>query len=308
MTTWLVTGASGFLGRQVVGTLSRSGATTGDRIVALGRRRPDDNRTAAFVAADLLDPQGLDVALDAIRPDVVIHCAGATPPQPDPTAYDLSNRLATEHLLAGLRRLDCPVRVVLVGSAAELGPVPVAELPVGESYPAAPVEDYGRSKLAATRRGLAEGPPLAVLAARVFNPIGPGTPATNAFGRFARLLTGPGPDPLTLEVGDLAARRDFIDVRDVADALIALAARGRSGQLYHIGTGGSHAVGAGLERLIGLSGRAVTVVSSGPGPGPSDSRAAIDRIVADTGWAPRIPFERSLDDLWVEVAGDAGAA
>ena len=134
------------------------------------------------------------------------------------------------------------------------------------------------------RRGRAlERPPLEVMVARVFNPIGPGTPATQALGRFASRLAEPGQDPLELAVGDLDSRRDFIDVRDVARAMVALATRGKAGLVYHVGTGQSHRVGDGLERLAQLSGR---VVQASVDPvlydrrGPLDSRADIGRIIA----------------------------
>ena len=153
--------------------------------------------------------------------------------------------------------------------------------------------------------GLAEGPPLEVIAARIFNPIGPGTPPTQALGAFAARLAEPGPDPLDLPVGLLGARRDFIDVRDVARALIALALRGGAGQLYHVGTGESRAVADGLDFLIALSRRSVMRCQD-PAllrrPGPPDSRAAIGRIIAETGWRPRITFEDSLRDLWNEIS------
>src|SRR5207249_1819819 len=100
----------------------------------------------------------------------------------------------------------------------------------------------------------------------------------------------------------------FVDVRDAAEAMVLLALRGRPAQVYHVGTGRSHRVGDGLERLIRLSGRAVQVESRPPrveGRGPSDSRADTRKIAAHTGWAPRIPWEQSLADLWSEAVGRA---
>jgi nucleoside-diphosphate-sugar epimerase len=306
MSVWLVTGASGFVGRHVLDAL-----TTGDeftsrsdaRVIALGRRRPADWPEDRFVSADLNDATTLRQVLHRTAPDFVIHTAGRTPPADDDELYR-TNFWATTHLLSALRTLEKPIRIVLSGSAAELGPVEPADLPVGEDYAGYPVEAYGRSKYLATLRGLSERPPLEVSVARVFNPIGPGTPPSQAFGRFAARLADPGPDPLDLTVGDLEARRDFIDVRDVARAMIALAMRGRSGRVYHVGTGRSRRVGDGLEFLVRLSGRAVQtrVDPALKGRrGPSDSRAAIDRIVAQTGWSPRIAWEETLEDLWREV-------
>jgi GDP-4-dehydro-6-deoxy-D-mannose reductase len=306
MAVWLVTGGNGFLGRRVLEELASREAgpsASATQIIVLGRHRPANGTEHGFVEADLNDPEGLREALQGIEPDFVLHTAGKTRPANDEELYR-ANFWSTTHLLGALRRIGKPMRIVLAGSAAELGSVEEARLPVDESYPAEPVDAYGRSKWMATRSALAERPPLEVVAARIFNPIGPGLPPTQAFGAFAARLAEPGPDPLAMPVGHLDSRRDFVDVRDVARAMIALALHGRPGQVYHVGTGASHAVREGLEFLIESSGRSV-VPHEDPDllriPGPADSRAAIDRIVAETGWEPRIAFEESLRDLWREV-------
>lgn len=305
MAVWLVTGGNGFVGRHVLEAMaSGETADTDPEIVILGRHRSGRAKEHRFIEADLTDPEGLRASLSGLAPDFVIHTAGKTPPASDEELYR-ANFWSTTHLLAALRSLDRPMRIVLAGSAAELGPVDAAHLPVGEDYPADPVEAYGRSKWMATRSGLAERPPLEVIAARIFNPIGPGTPATQALGAFAARLAEPGPDPMDLPVGHLPPRRDFVDVRDVARAMIALALHGRPGQVYHVGTGESHAVAEGLDLLIRWSERLVRLRED-PAllrrAGPMDSRAAIGRIVADTGWEPRIGFEESVRDLWREVS------
>jgi nucleoside-diphosphate-sugar epimerase len=298
MSRWLVTGGSGFLGRHVLNAVEGAGSEA----IALGRRRPADWPEDRFVRADLDDALELVRAFDRIRPEVVIHTAGRTPPAPSEVLHE-ANVGGTSRLLEALRASGRPVRLVLAGSAAELGPVPTDRLPADEGCPPRPTEPYGLSKWAASwlvRR--AEG-----IVGRIFNPIGPGLPASQAFGRFASILAAAGPDPIRLSVGDLAARRDFVDVRDAAQALVALGLRGRTRSLYHIGTGRSRSVGEGLEELIRLSGRRVNVESSGPGRGPSDSRADIGRIVVETGWSPRIEFERSLADLWEHARGMVGS-
>jgi GDP-4-dehydro-6-deoxy-D-mannose reductase len=300
MTAWLVTGGSGFLGRHVLDAIASGGVEP----VALGRKAPPGWPSGRFVRGDLDDPLDLACALGSVRPDVVIHAAGRTPPA---LAQDLfrANVGGLARLIEALRHLGRPARLVVAGSAAELGPVPADRLPADESCPCRPADPYGLSKWAATRLALAAGGPLEVVVGRIFNPIGPGLPSTQAFGRFASLLAAPGPDPLRLRVGDLDARRDFVDVRDAASALVALGSRGRAGSIYHVGTGHSRSVGEGLEALVRLSGRRVVVESSGPGRGPSDSRADASRLAADAGWRPRFDFGRSLADLW--AAASAGA-
>jgi nucleoside-diphosphate-sugar epimerase len=308
MAVWLITGGTGFLGRHVLDAIKAGaeGLVRADtEVVALGRRCPAGWPEQSFFAVDLNDTARLRQAIQSISPDFVIHTAGRTPPAPDEELYR-SNFWATLHLLDALRAVRKALRLILSGSAAELGSVPPEQLPVNESYSCQPDNAYGRSKWFATRAGLAQSAPLEVLVGRVFNPIGPRTPGTQALGQFADRLSDPDPDPdpLKLRVGDLEARRDFIDVRDVALAMIAIALRGQAGRIYHVGTGESHRVGDGLERLIRLSGRSVEV---GVDPslerrrGPADSCADINRIVSDTGWRPSISWEQSLADLWGEA-------
>jgi GDP-4-dehydro-6-deoxy-D-mannose reductase len=303
MAVWLITGATGFVGSHVVQALLggvEESLNVGNKLIVLGRQCPEGWPADAFVAADLNDPNHLSAAIERITPDFVIHTAGRTPPATDEELYR-ANFWATIHLLSALRSLGRQVRIVLTGSAAELGPVEPADLPANESHACSPTDAYGRSKLLATVGGLSERAPLEVVIARVFNPIGPGAPSSTAFGRFAELLLDPAADPLELVVGELDARRDFIDVRDVARAMVALALRGRQQTVYHVGTGASHRVGDGLDRLIQHSARTVRVrvdTALERRRGPIDSRADINRIVADTGWHPMISWDQSLADLW----------
>jgi GDP-4-dehydro-6-deoxy-D-mannose reductase len=307
MGTWLVTGGSGFLGRQVLDAL-RSALGSEPRVIACGRRAAPEVEEGSFLAVDLEDPRAIERMVGRVEPDVVIHAAGATPPG-DPERFERVNVRGTVHLLSALKKRRRALRVVLVGSAAELGPVAPEHLPVREDHPCRPIDAYGRSKRDATSAGLLARRPLEVVVGRVFNPIGPGMPTRLAFGRFAARLAEPGPDPLTMRVGNLDARRDFIDVRDVAGALIALALKGRPGLVYNVGTGVSRRVGDGLEHLVKLSGRRVDLEIEPPGPcGPSDSRADIRRIVEQTGWAPRVTWEQSLGDLWDEARSRYGVA
>jgi GDP-4-dehydro-6-deoxy-D-mannose reductase len=319
MAVWMITGATGFVGRHVLSELQRAfdgSSLSENKLVVLGRRCPPHWPEEAFVASDLNEVNQLGETVRRIEPDVVIHTAGRTPPAPDEELYR-ANFWTTIHLLSALRSTRRPVRVVLSGSAAELGPVDAADLPVNEAHACNPIDAYGRSKWLATLGGLSERAPLQVMVARVFNAIGPGMPSTHAFGRFAARLTDPDPDPLKLDVGDLDARRDFIDVRDVARAMIALALGGRANLVYHVGTGRSSRVGDGLDHLVRLSGRTVKVrvdPALQSRRGPADSRADINRIVAHTDWHPTISWEQSLEDLWRDLIAhqpprvDKGAA
>lgn len=302
MPLWAITGGSGFLGRHLLSILLEEEPTA--RVVAVGRRCPVGWPAENFLAANLDDLDGLIKSLTELRPDIVLHAAGRTPPAP---AQDLfqSNTRNTVHLLSALSAGRRRVRVVLAGSAAELGGAGIPGRPLDETTPCSPCDDYGLSKWYATLAGLAWSEPLEVMVARLFNVMGPGMPPTLAFGRFASALASPGLDPVRLPVGPLDARRDFLDVRDAARAMIAIAQAGHAGRLYHVGTGTSHRVGEGLEQLITLCGRSVILepaVEASLPKGPRESRSDCRRIAADTGWRPLVSWEQSLADLWDETS------
>lgn len=297
MNGWLLTGATGFLGRHVLDALHEAGGSA-PPVAVIGRRRPEGLQSGAFVPADLEDPDSLARAVAEVQPHVVIHAAGLTPPVENPSRFEQVNTQGTIHLLHALEALGKPVRVVIVGSAAEYGPTAPEDLPINEHHLCRPLDAYGRSKWLASTAGLLVRRPVESMVARVFNPIGPGMPESQAFGRFAARLASPESDPLSLRVGNLESRRDFVDARDVARALIALAFRGRRGRVYNVGSGVARRVGDGLDRLIELSGRRVVVESDLGSGGVAESRADISRIVRETGWEPRITWEQSLKDLW----------
>ena len=299
MATWLITGATGFLGRHVLDVLDSELAS---QVELATRSWCWGGCPAGWPEHHFVEGR----SRRSHRPARNHQECGPGPCHPHrrlrlhprrtmrSTAAISGRQSVCSTHCAGLNRR---VRVTLAGSAAELGAVPPSALPVAESYPCAPLDAYGRSKLLATVAGLAERPPLELAVARVFNPIGPGLPATQAFGEFAAQLTAEVADPLPLLVGNLEARRDFIDVRDVARALIAISLHGQPGLVYHVGSGQSRAVGEGLDVLIRLSGRSVKLCVDPRRhvrKGPLDSRADIRPHHRPYGMETNHPFRAKL--------------
>lgn len=295
--TWLITGASGFLGRALVDLLQQR---PNQKQILISRNPTPCRENQIQLHPNLMQPPELHSIIDKHRPDIVLNLAGRTPPATDTELWN-DNAELTFNLLKALQFSQYPIRLVHAGSAAELGEVPMEKLPVDESYKAAPVTAYGKSKLAASEAVLKANGQIKPIVARLFNLIGPGQSTHQAFGRYAAELAASScNNRLELKAFGLSHRRDFIDVRDAASAILALADHGRSNQVYHVGTGVSRSLGEGLEILARNSGRNVKWVESlnQSAQGPADSKASIRLIQKDTGWSPQIPFEKSLADLW----------
>ncbi|MCD0451300.1 NAD(P)-dependent oxidoreductase [Actinocorallia sp. API 0066] len=276
----LVLGATGFLGRHVA---ARAAVLDGWEVVTASRT-PD--------AADLhLDPshEGLRDLLRRLRPSAVVNCAGAVAGGP---ADLVAGNVTLVAALADAVRAEGG-RLVHLGSAAEYGRVPEG-VPVAESAPPRPVGAYGMTKLAGTELAL-RAPGAVVL--RVFNPVGPGAPRASLLGGVAGQLADGAPE---IRTGPLGAVRDYVDVRDVADAVLAAVTRDVTG-VINVGSGTATRSRDLVRALLTLvPGRALT--EDGEGPARSAAvpwqRADIGTAAAALGWTPATPLDASVRDLW----------
>jgi nucleoside-diphosphate-sugar epimerase len=310
----LLLGADGFIGRRVADRLLADDEL---QVTVLGRRDSADIRFDLTAGS----PGALARFLDAVVPQVVINCAGAT--YGSSRTLIRANTLAVATVCEAIRRSREPARLVHVGSAAEYGPVP-SGVPIPETAEPRPLGPYGVSKLAGTELVVSSGLDAAVL--RVFDVVGPGSPAASLFGRLAEgLRRALEQDERQVRMPDLSGYRDFVDVRDVARAIGAAAVSAATG-VINIGSG--HAVrardaaqllvrAAGFEGTISEDTRQVLLPSQSaadpgqrmpearpvPAPEPvqwrqADVRTARDRL----GWRALVPLEESLGDIWLETA------
>ncbi|GFJ89175.1 NAD-dependent epimerase/dehydratase family protein [Phytohabitans rumicis] len=225
MTRLLVFGASGFLGEQVCRALTADERVT--QVIAAGRRSPAVG--VPRVQHDLVTGSAGQLAdlLASTRVDAVVNCAGRL--AGTPAELLATNTAAVATLIEAVQTIDArrpperPLRLVSFGSAAEYGVVERGR-PVRETDCARPVSAYGVTKLAATRlvEVAAAGGRLDGIVLRVFNPVGPGLPAENVAGRAVREIRDALAEGTSrIRLGPLGAYRDFVDVRDVAAAVVA---------------------------------------------------------------------------------------
>lgn len=285
----LITGISGFIGAH----LANAAREAGFDVVGL-------DRTGTPAPIDLLESAAVVELVHRAKPDVVFHLAGLLHSQ-DPRALYEVNAGGTAVLLDALKAAKASPRVVVASSSAVYGNP--AQTPILETTALRPLTHYGAAKVAtevvALRAYAADR--LDVVVARVFNVVGPGQPPTLAAGAFAKqVVAAETGGERILRVGDLSAERDFLDVRDVAAAYLALARTGRSGETYNVSSGTPVPVRRCLDALAALARVPLTLHVEAARFRAVDVRGQVGdngRIGRDTGWSPRISFDQSMHDL-----------
>ena len=292
----LVTGASGFVGKHLVAHLVASG----DEVVQCDRSVNSD-----IHYLDITDAAAAVALVTDVQPDVIYHLAGWADVGGSwkaPVEAFRVNAEGTLNVLSAATEVGVS-RVVAVSSADVYGAVAESELPLTESSPLRPVSPYAASKVAADYLGLQAwlGRGLPVLRVRAFNHLGPGQ--TDKFvapalaSRIARNELD-GSDVLT--IGNLSARRDFTDVRDVVRAYRLLAEKGDPGEVYNVCSGVDVAVQDLADQLIAMARHPMHFETDPELLRPVDVpvlRGDHSRLTAATGWQPEIPLAQTLADL-----------
>jgi GDP-4-dehydro-6-deoxy-D-mannose reductase len=272
-----------------------------------GARRPYHAPSLQLRGADLCDPSAARDLVEAARPDRVFHLAGQAhvgDSWADPWRTIETNLRAQVNLLEAITAAGLEPRVLVVGSADEYGPVRPDELPLNEDRPLRPNSPYSVSKAGQDLLGLQYflSHRLPVVRVRPFNHIGPRQSQRFAAAAFAAQIAAieAGQAEPVLKVGNLSARRDFTDVRDVVRAYALVLERGEAGEVYNIGSGRSWSIAELLEKLLDLASAKITVQTDERLLRVADSPELVcdaSRLEACTGWRPRITLEQSLADL-----------
>ncbi len=248
----LVTGAGGFVGRHLCRALREAGL----HVSVLTRPGSVAPPGVQSVLVDPADVASMRAAVAGHPCDLVFHLAGTTRAE---DAQEVNVEYASR-LLDVLADLPSPPVAVFAGSAAEYGRPSTSSGVVSERDQCRPVSAYGTSKLAQTRLALAAAERgQAVVVARLFNPIGPGSPITSAPGDFVRQVASLTAAGGTLTTGPVDAVRDFTGITATVQALMALAEHPHArGRIVNVCSGRGVPMAALVEQLISLAPGCVT--------------------------------------------------
>ena len=304
----LITGIAGFAGSHLADTCVAQGAEVWGlahmpgphpHLAHLGER-------VQLYAADVTDGASVDATLAAIAPDWIFHLAAqAHVPTAwqDPTATLATNILGQLNVILAMQEHAPAARLLVVSSSNVYGMVEESDLPVNESAPFRPADPYAVSKVGQEMLALQYGQShcLHIVRVRPFNHVGPRQAPDYVIARFAQELAQmeAGLRPPTLKVGNMSAKRDFADVRDMARAYWLALEKGSPGAVYTIGSGAARSIDEMLRIMLKLARVDIQVETDPalfrPGDLPvlqSDPRA----IQEQTGWRTAIPLEQTLED------------
>ena len=287
----LITGGRGFVGHWLADHLR----DLGDEVVAIDRE------------VEITDPAALLAAMSSAAPDAIYHLAAMThvgESWEEPLQVLEVNIIGTAAVLAAARQCGTDPKVLITSSAEVYGAVTdPGRLPLHEGSSTAPLTPYAASKLAAeavvAQSHLGYG--QHVITVRPFNHIGPGQIPNFAVPALAkRIVDADRRGAATIPVGNLSARRDFTDVRDVVRAYRLLIERGRPGEVYNVCSGRDVSIREIADGLLSLAGTTLEFEVDPTLVRPVEVpvlRGDPARLMDATGWKPEIPLDQTLADV-----------
>jgi GDP-4-dehydro-6-deoxy-D-mannose reductase len=245
--------------------------------------------------------------LGEVRPDWIFHLAAQSfvpTSWTAPTESLYTNIIGQLNIFEAVKKLHIMPRIQLACSSEEYGMVYENELPIRETNPLRPLSPYAVSKVGQDMLGYQYfmSFKLPVIRTRGFNHEGPRRGPVFVCSDFAKQIADieQGRRPPVIRVGNLEARRDFTDVRDVVRAYWLALEKGEAGEVYNICSGRAWTIRAMLDLLLGMTKAKVKVEPDVARMRPSDVPVLLGdagRFKKATGWEPTIPFETTLQDL-----------
>ncbi len=306
----LITGITGFVGSHLAEyALDKEGVEVYGAVRWRSRMENIENieDRVHLLDCDLRDNVAVKKTLEEVKPDYIFHLAAQSfvPTSWKAPAETLTTNILSElNLLESIRDLGLDTRIQVAGSSEEYGLVYEHEAPIKEDNPLRPLSPYAVSKVAqdylAYQYHKSYG--IFTVRTRAFNHTGPRRGrvfVTSDFSRQVALIEKGKKEPV-IEVGNLEARRDFSDVRDIVRGYWLSLEKGEPGEVYNLGSGKAITIQALLDLILSMSDVEIEVRQMPERMRPSD----VELLLCDygkfnraTGWKPEIPLEKTVGDL-----------
>jgi nucleoside-diphosphate-sugar epimerase len=289
----LITGANGFVGRHLTASLAAA----------------DPDTAVITPPLDVRDRDMVVATVQQTAPDTCVHLAAVSTvrgaEQDEVQAWEV-NLHGTLNIAQAILRHAADCLMLFISSADAYGGSFRTGSPVAENVVLAPMNTYAATKAAAdlalgsmVERG------LRCVRLRPFNHTGPGQSEQFVVAAFARQVAriAAGVQAPVLNVGNIDARRDFLDVRDVCNAYVACidkAATLPAGAIFNLASGTPRRVGDILSELLKIAGVTAEYKIDATRLRQSDVPSACgdsSKARRAFGWTPVIPWEQTLCDV-----------
>ncbi len=300
----LIVGGAGFVGNYLIDHIQKN--CIWSIVVTKLPHEKIEKDGIRILDLDITNQEAIQKVLDETEPDYIFHLAaqssvGLSWKNPGLTV-DV-NIKGTLCLLEALRQSNRSPRILLIGSGEEYGYILPSETPIKEDTVLRPGNIYAATKACQNMIGsiYARAYQMDILMVRAFNHIGPGQAPLFVVADFCRQVAEieAGRREPIMMVGNLSAKRDFTDVRDVVSAYCMLMEKGKSGVTYNVGSGKAIAIQRLLDEILSLSLKEIRVEVDKSRLRPSDVpiiEADIEKLYEDTGWCPEYSLKETLQD------------
>ncbi|MBD3309202.1 NAD-dependent epimerase/dehydratase family protein [candidate division KSB3 bacterium] len=308
----LITGITGFAGSHLVDYILKAHPEVDIFGIRRWRSRTETIRhfqdDIKIVECELRDLTSVFNVIKDIRPDRIFHLAAQSfvPTSWISPADSLNtNILGQLNVFEAVRSLDINPWIQIACSSEEYGMVYENEVPIKETNPLRPLSPYAVSKVSQDMMGYqySKSYGMKIIRTRGFNHTGPRRGDVFVCSDFAKQIVDIEKQkrPPVIRVGNLDAKRDFTDVRDMVRAYwLSLDRHCEPGEVYNIASGTTYPIHEVLEKLLAMTDVKIRIEQDPARLRPSDVQILqgdYSKFHAATGWNPTIPFDQTLQDI-----------
>jgi len=305
----LITGITGFVGSHMAELLLSKGFKVHGLCRWRSRTENIDHIKSKIhlVEGDLLDAHSLQQLMMDVRPTHIFHLAAQSfvPASWTSPAVTLEiNVVGSCNLFEAVRAAQLNPLIQIACSSEEYGLVKPEEVPIKETNPLRPLSPYGVSKVAMDYLGYQyfKSYNMRIVRTRGFNHTGPRRGDVFAESTFAKQIAEieKGTAEPVISVGNLEAKRDYTDVRDMVKGYFLAAEKGSPGEVYNICSGRARKINEVLQTLLSFSKVKVEIRQDPARMRPSDVPILLGdstKFRRRTGWKNAISFEQTMEDL-----------